>query len=215
MRFDILTIFPGLYQPFLKESLIAKAIKNDKISLNIHNIRDFTRDKHNTVDDKPYGGGPGMVLMVEPVYRCLKSIKKLKKSKVIIMTPKGKTYKQKVATKYSQLDQLILICGRYEGFDERIKEFTDQEISIGNYITMGGEIPSMVIIESIARLIPGVLGHKESVTEESFAQGKDYLEYPQYTRPDKFKGLKVPKILLSGDHKKIKTWRQNKSKTKK
>ncbi|MDZ7798905.1 MAG: tRNA (guanosine(37)-N1)-methyltransferase TrmD [Patescibacteria group bacterium] len=215
MRFDILTIFPGLFKSFLKESLIAKAIKNDKISLNIHNIRDFSRDKHNTVDDKPYGGGPGMVLMVEPIYKCLKSIKRLKESKTIILTPKGRNYKQKTAFKYSQLDQLILICGRYEGFDERIKEFVDGELSIGNYITMGGEIPSMVIVESVARLIPGVLGDKESVIEESFAQKKDYLEYPQYTRPAEYKGLKVPKILLSGDHKKIRIWRQNNSRTKK
>ncbi len=215
MRFDIVTLFPGIFTSFLKESILNKAQTNKKISFKLHNFRRFAKDKHRVVDDKPYGGGPGMVLKVDPIVSCLKSIKRKKKSKVILLTPKGKEFSQKIAKSLSSLDQIILICGRYEGFDERVRKFVDTEISVGSYITMGGEAPAMVITEAVSRLIPGVLGHKESIEEESFSNTLNYIEYPQYTRPPVYKGLKVPKVLISGHHKKITEWRQKNSKIKK
>lgn len=182
------------------------------MKIRIHNIRDFAKDKHKTVDDRPYGGGPGMILKIEPLYSCLKSIKRKKKSKVVVLAPGGKTFDQKMAKSLSKLDQLILICGRYEGFDERIMKFVDLKISIGDYVLTGGEIPAMVIVDAVARLIPGVLGNQDSTKDETFSKSKDYIEYPQYTRPENFKGMKVPKVLLSGNHKKIAGWRAKKSK---
>lgn len=209
MRVDILTIFPQIFDSYFSESIIKRAKKKGLLNIKVHNIRSFAGDKHKTVDDRPYGGGPGMILKVEPIYRCLKSIKRKKKSKVIILTPGGKTFDQRVAKNLSKLDQLILICGRYEGFDERVNKFVDTQISIGDYVLTGGEIPAMVIVDAITRLIPGVLGNKESIKDETFSKDKNYIEYPQYTRPENFKTIKVPKVLLSGHHQEIKKWREN------
>jgi tRNA (guanine37-N1)-methyltransferase len=212
MRFDILTIFPPIFNSFLNESILKKAQVKKQITVNIHDIRKFAADRHKTVDDKPYGGGPGMVLKAEPLYACLRNIKKYNKAKVIFLSAKGKTYNQKMAQGLAKEKQLIVICGRYEGIDERIKKYADLELSLGPYVTMGGEVGAMVLIESISRLIPGVLGKYSSIKEESFSKNLKYLEYPQYTRPPVFKGAKVPAVLLSGDHAKIRVWRDKSSK---
>jgi tRNA (guanine37-N1)-methyltransferase len=224
MQYDILTIFPHIFDSYLNESILKRAQKKKLIKINIHNFRDFATDKHHTVDDKPYGGGPGMLLKVEPLYKCLKSIKRKKsarggsamggKSKVILLTPKGKTFNQNMAKKLLELDQLILISGRYEGFDERIRKYVDEQISIGDYVLTGGELPAMSIIDATARLLPGVLGDDNSSKDESFSKNLNFIEYPHYTRPENFKGVKVPKVLLSGNHKKIDTWRLKNSKIK-
>ncbi len=218
MKFNILTLFPDLIHDYAQTSILGRAQKNGQIEICAHNFRDFTLDKQHHVDDKPYGGGAGMVLQVEPIYRCLESVglvkdgKKIKKSKtkIIIMDPDGKKFDQKMAKQFSKLDNLIVICGRYEGFDERVYKFIDEKISVGDYVLAGGELPALTITEATARLIPGVLGNQESLIEETFVQG--LLEYPQYTRPENFMGLKVPKILLSGDHKNIAQWRQKNTK---
>jgi len=215
MKFDILTIFPDIFESYFNESIIKRAQKNKKIKINIHNFRDFATDKHRSVDDKPYGGGPGMLLKIEPLYKCLKSIKKKKKSRIILLTPKGKKFNQKKAKSLTKYDQLILVTGRYEGFDARIKKYIDEEISIGDYVLTGGELPAMTIIDATTRLLPGVLGDDQSSKNETFTKNKKYIEYPQYTRPEKFMSQKVPKVLLSGNHKKISEWRQLHSKIKK
>jgi len=219
INFDIITIFPDFFNSFLSESIIKKAQEKNLISINIHNLRDFTKDKHKTVDDKPFGGGEGMVMKVEPIYRAIKKLRRSKiesrKSKVVLFTPRGKKFNQKLAFSFSKLDQLILICGRYEGIDERVAEnLVDEKISIGDFVLMGGEIPAMAVIESVSRLIPGVAGNKELL--KRITKKKGFLEFPQYTRPEVFKPEKgkkwsVPKILLSGHHKKIKQWREKKS----
>jgi len=223
MQFDIITIFPKIFDSYLKESFIKKAQENGLIKIRIHNLRDFTTDKHKTVDDRPYGGGLGMVLKVEPIFKTIETIKrknrKTKKQKVILFTPRGKKFNQRMAYKLSKLDRIITICGRYEGVDERVAKYiADMELSIGDYDLMGGELPAMVVIETIARLIPGVLG-KPELLKERITKEKGFIEYPQYTRPPKFypKGKfrrarpevwKVPKVLLSGHHKKIEEWRK-------
>jgi tRNA (guanine37-N1)-methyltransferase len=219
MVFDIITIFPKIFDSFLKESFIKKAQKKGLIKIRIHNLRDFTTDRHKTVDDKPYGGGLGMVLKLEPIYKAVKSIKskvKSQKSKVILFTPRGKQFNQKMAYQLSKLDQIIMISGRYEGVDERVAKYiADLQLSIGPYDLMGGELPAMVVIETITRLIPGVIGKPEFLKERVFKGG--FVEYPQYTRPEVFspkKGVywKVPKVLLSGNHKKIQEWREKRKK---
>lgn len=224
MRFDIITIFPDIFASYFSESIISRAQKKNLISICVHNLRDFTIDKHKTTDDTPYGGGAGMVMKIEPIYKAIESIKvsaqggsalggKSQKSKVrtILFSAKGKKYTQSDAKRLSGYENLILICGRYEGVDERvIKYIADEEISIGDYILTGGEIPAMVAVDSVTRLISGVLGNNESVKYESHS-AKGYLEHPQYTKPETFNGWKVPKILLSGNHKKIKEWRDKKS----
>ena len=187
----------------------------------MHNLRDYTEDKHKSVDDTPYGGGVGMVLKIEPIYKVLKKIvgkKRIKnKTKIILLSAKGKKFDQAIARRFSKLDKLILICGRYEGVDERVAKYlVDEEISVGDYVLTGGEIPAMVVVDSVSRLIKGVLGNKESIKEESFLK-KDYLEYPHYTRPeifspDKKTNWKVPEVLLSGNHQKIKEWKEKCSK---
>lgn len=211
MRFDIITIFPNIFDFYFKESIIGRAQKDKLIKINVINLRDYTRDKHKTVDDRPYGGGAGMVMMVEPIYKAVKDIKKnIKKNKrkIILLSAKGKKFDQKMAKKLSKLEQIILICGRYEGVDERVAQhIADEEISIGEYILTGGELPAMVIVDTISRLIKGVI-NKESLKEESFSQNNN-TEYPQYTRPEKFQRWKVPKVLLSGNHQEIKKWRAN------
>lgn len=212
MEFIILSIFPKLFNSYLKESLLAKALAKKVIKLKILNIRDYTLDRHKKVDDAPYGGGPGMVMKVEPIYRCLKQIKKKKKSKIILLDPRGQQFNQKKANNYSKLNQLIIICGRYEGVDERLREFIDECVSIGPYVLSGGEIAAMTIIEATARLIKGFVGDQESLKEETFSWQEKPFEYPKYTRPAVFiagkKKLVVPKALLSGNHAEIREWRE-------
>lgn len=207
MKFDILTIFPEIFTSYFNETILKRAQQKKLIQIKVHNIRDHTSDKHKTVDDKPYGGGPGMILKIEPIYKQLKSIKRDKKSKVVLLTPTGKQFSQRIAKRYSKLNQLILISGRYEGIDARVEKLVDEKISIGAYVLSGGEIPVMTIIEAATRLIPGVLGHKESAEDDTFAKGEEYIEYPQYTRPEKFRNWAVPKVLLSGNHQVIAEWR--------
>jgi len=251
IRFDIITIFPEIFNSYLKESLLYRAQKKKLVKINIHNLRKWATDRHQAVDDRPFGGGLGMVLKVEPIYKAVGDIKKKsktelpfieakrrdksllypslrlgqvkkrtkssspiksQKSKVILFTPRGKKFSQKMAYQFSKLDQMIMICGRYEGVDERVaKHIADLELSIGDYDLMGGELPAQVLIETITRLIPGVLG-KPQLLKERITKGKGFIEYEQYTRPEIFepkKGIKwrIPKVLLSGHHKKIEEWR--------
>jgi len=210
MQFDIITIFPNIFDSYLKESLIKKAIDKKLLKINVHNLRDFANDPRRTVDDRPYGGGLGMVLMVEPISKALKKIKK-KNSKVILFTPRGKTFNQKKAFQLKKYYQIIFICGRYEGVDERVKNLVDEEISIGEYDLMGGELPALIVIETMARLIPNVIGKKELLNERLTKSG-GFIEYPQYTRPETFNKWKVPKVLLSGNHKEIGEWRDKRKK---
>ena len=222
LKFDIITIFPEIFDSYLNSGLIARAQKKRLIGVKAHNLRKWTTDRHKTVDDRPYGGGLGMVLKIEPIYKAIKEIKKVKKltnrkRKVILFTPRGKKFNQKLAFSLSKLNQLILICGRYEGVDERAaKHIADLELSIGDYDLMGGELPAMVLMETVARLIPGVLG-KPELLKERITKEKGFIEYPQYTRPEIFqpkrgKAWKVPKVLLSGNHKNIEQWRKKRAK---
>ena len=217
MKFDIITIFPDLFKNFIGESLLARAQKKKLIKINLHNLRKWTTDNHKTVDGRPYGGGAGMVLKVEPIYKAVKAVKSKKgKTRVILLSAKGKTFDQKKAQQLTKYDQVVFICGRYEGVDERVaKHVADEEISIGNYVLFGGEIPTMVIMEAVSRLIPGVVAKEESIKNESFAKGAT-KEHPHYTRPEVFilngKKLKVPPVLLSGNHKDIEEWRAKNSK---
>lgn len=220
MTFDILTLFPESFDSYFGASIVKRAIQAKKIQVRLHNFRDHARDKHHTVDDSPYGGGPGMVLKVEPIYRALKKIRRKKNSRIVLLTPQGGTFHQRIAERFSTLDQLIVICGRYEGFDERVRAFMDEEISIGDYVLTGGEVPAMVIVDAVTRLLPGVLGDSDSIQDETFSDGADSIEYPQYTRPEVFaprgvKPMRVPPILLSGDHAKIKAWRAARRRRKK
>ncbi|MFH1235497.1 MAG: tRNA (guanosine(37)-N1)-methyltransferase TrmD [Parcubacteria group bacterium] len=207
MRFDILTIFPKLFDSFMRETLIAKAIAKRRMSVHAHDIRRAAVDKHHTVDDRPYGGGPGMILKVEPIVKTLKRLPRKKNRHIVLLTPQGRQFTQYVAKRYASYDQLILISGRYEGFDHRIMKYIDEELSIGPYVLSGGEIPAMVVIETVSRLIPGVIGHPEATVDETFSHSPDYIEYPQYTRPGVFRGQRVPKVLLGGNHKEIRAWR--------
>ncbi len=210
MRFDILTIFPHLLDSYLSESLLKRAQNNNLLSINTHDIREYTTDPHKKVDSTPYGGGPGMVYQVEPVVNTLEALPREKKHLVILTSPRGKPFTQKMSQQLAKYDQLIFVCPRYEGIDERIKKYIDKEVSIGPYVLNGGEIAAMVMIEAISRHIPGVLGKASSLEEESFSK-EGILEYPQYTRPEIFRNSRVPKVLLSGNHKKIKEWRDQKS----
>ena len=203
MKIDILTLFPSMFDNFWNESIIARAIIDKKVEINIHNIRDYTLDKHNRVDDYPIGGGEGMVLMIEPIYRALEALK-TDNSYIIMMTPQGNVYKQEIAYKFAKKEHLILLCGHYEGFDERIRTLVDEEISIGDFVLTGGELPSMVITDSIVRLLDGVI-LEDSHKNDSF--NNNLLDYPVYTKPIEFMGMKVPDILLSGHHQNINKWR--------
>ena len=209
IRFDVLTLFPGMISPMFEDSILKRAIDNNLISINLHDFREFSKMKHHNVDDTPYGGGAGMVLMCPPIYDCLTSIEGYDKALKILLTPQGIKYSQKVTKELVKYDHIILICGHYEGFDERIRSFVDMEISIGDYVLTGGEIPAMAIIDSVSRLIPGVLHNEESAPTDSFEN--DLLEFPQYTKPYDFMGMKVPDILLSGNHQEIDKWRKNES----
>ena len=204
MKIDILTLFPNMFTGFINESIIKRAINNNLVEINIHNIRDYSPFKNKQVDDYPFGGGPGMVLMCEPVFNAIESLKK-ENTKVIMLTPSGEVFNQKVAYGLSKLDHIILLCGHYEGFDERIKSIVDMEISIGDYILTGGEIPAMAITDTIVRLIPGVINN-ESLDSESF--NNNLLDYPVYTRPEVFRDMKVPEVLLSGHHANIEKYRK-------
>ena len=217
IRFDIITIFPKIFTSYFSESILKRAQQKKLIKINIHNFRDTTTNRHQTVDDRPYGGGPGMILMVEPIYKTLQKIKKTQKHKnrIIMLTPAGKIFDQKMAKRLSRYDQLILLCGRYEGFDARLEKFVDEKVSIGNYVLAGGELPAMIVVEAVARNIPGVVGHEHALDEETFSPNLDYIEYPQYTRPETFKGMRVPKVLLSGNHTEIAAWRRKMSKKRK
>ncbi len=208
MRFDLVTIFPKIFDSYFGESILKRAQENKKIKIKAHDLRVFSSDKHKNVDDKPYGGGVGMVMQVEPIAKCIKKVKK-KNSRVILLSAKGKVLKQKDFQRWTKYDQLVLVSGRYEGVDERVKKFIDEEVSIGEYVLTGGELGSMIIVDGVSRLLPGVLGKDESSKDESYSDGKT-LEYPQYTRPEEYEGLKVPEVLLSGDHKKIAEWRDKK-----
>lgn len=227
MRFDIVTIFPKMFDSYLGESILARAQKKKLISVNTHDLRKWTTDKHQTVDDKPYGGGPGMVMKVEPFYRAISAIKGLgfrvqglgKKTRIILTSAKGKQFTQEDARRLSKYKQIIILCGRYEGVDERVAEhLADEELSIGPYVLTGGELPAMIMIDAISRQIKGVLGKAESLEEKRGAKSyklkaiSSSLGFPQYTRPENFRNWKMPKILLSGNHKKIEGWRRRMAK---
>lgn len=208
MKIDILSLFPEMFDNVFNESIIKRAINDNKVSIKIHDFREFTLDPHKKVDDTPYGGGAGMVLTPQPIFDCVESIK-TPDSKVILLTPDGVPYKQSIAYDLSKESHLIIICGHYEGFDERIRSLADLEISIGDYVLTGGEIPAMVLVDSITRLLPGVI-NEESHLADSF-NDKYLLDYPTYTKPREFRGMEVPEVLLSGDHAKIAEWRYNES----
>ena len=207
MRIDILTLFPDMFSGVFEESIIKRAIDEGKVKINLVNFRDYTNDPHNKVDDTPYGGGAGMVLACQPIFDCVKSIR-TDDSIVILLTPDGEVYKQEKAYELSKAKHLILICGHYEGFDERIRSICDMELSIGDYVLTGGEVASMVLVDSITRLIPGVIT-EESHENDSF--NNHLLDYPTYTKPRVYEGMEVPEVLLSGDHKKIDEWRKSES----
>ncbi len=213
MRIDVITIFPGMFEPVLGESIIKRARRKRKIDIRLHDLRKYAQGKHRKVDDKPFGGGPGMLMKVEPLFKAVSDIlgvRKKKGCKVLLLTPQGKRLDQKKVRQIAELKRILLICGHYEGVDERVRKlFVDEEISIGDYVLTGGELPSMVLIDAVVRLIPGVLGDENSNVSESFEGG--LLEYPQYTRPSDFRGLEVPKVLVSGDHNKIDEWRRHQS----
>lgn len=207
MKIDILTLFPKMFEGFLSESIIGRAISDGKVTINVHNFRDYSKDPHKKVDDYGFGGGPGMVLMPQPIFDAVDSLR-TEDSFIILMTPQGKKYNQVMAKDLVKLKHIIIICGHYEGFDERIRSLADLEISIGDFILTGGEIPAMVITDSVVRLIDGVI-MKESVMEESF--NDNLLDYPVYTHPVDFRGMKVPDVLLSGHHENINKWRKEES----
>jgi len=213
MKIDILTLFPNMFNGFLNESIIKRAIEKDSVTIKVHNIRDYTVYKNNQVDDTPYGGGAGMVLMCDPIFRAIKALK-TPKSKVLIMTPQGKVFNQKVAYDLSKEKHLIIICGHYEGFDERILSIVDMEISIGDYVLTGGEIPSMAVTDAIVRLLDGVIT-SDSHINDSF--NNNLLDYPTYTKPRVYNDMEVPEVLLSGHHENIEKWRREQQieKTKK
>jgi len=215
MQFDIVTIFPGIFDSYFSESILKRAQEKQHIEMNIHNLRDYTTDKHHTTDDTPYGGGPGMVMKVGPIVRAIEDIEASspgKTARVILTSAKGSQYTQARARKYvKDFDQLIILCGRYEGVDERVMEMVDDEISVGPYVLTGGEIAAMAITDSITRLLPGVLGNVASSKDESHSK-EGLLEYPQYTKPENFRGWKVPEVLLSGNHEEISKWRKEQMK---
>jgi len=228
MRFDIITIFPRIFDSYFSESILARAQAKNLIDINIHDLRDWAEGVHRQVDDRPFGGGPGMVLKVEPIYKAVEKITKKHsmKTRVILLSAKGKTFTQNDAKRLSKYKQIVFVCGRYEGVDERVAKYlSDEEISIGDYVLTGGELPAMIILDAVSRLLPGVIGKKESLTEESFTiynkRGNiKYVEYPHYTRPEIFEPKKkikwiAPKVLLSGNHKKIQEWRLKNAKLKK
>ena len=212
MRIDILTLFPEMFDCVLSASMLGRAQANGLIDIRVHNIRDYTDNKHRKADDYPFGGGAGLVMMAQPIYDCMSAVLDGGSAHRILMTPRGRTLNQKIAKELSQNDRIVLLCGHYEGVDERVMEIIDDEISIGDYVLTGGELPAMALVDCVSRLIPGVLGSEESAVDESFSD--DLLEYPQYTRPASFRGMDVPEILLNGHHAKIQAWRQEQARLK-
>jgi len=215
IHFDIVTIFPEVISAYTNSSIIKRAQEKELVKINIHNLRNWATDKHKSVDDKPYGGGPGMLMKIEPIFNCLKDLKK-ENSIVILTSPKGEKLTQKKLKELSANTNAhyIILCGHYEGFDQRIHDYlVDYEYSIGDYVLSGGELPALVLVDGITRLIPGVLGNEQSLISETF--NSDIPDYPQYTKPEEFNGWKVPDILLSGNHKEIKKWRESMSKMSK
>ncbi|MDD5009170.1 MAG: tRNA (guanosine(37)-N1)-methyltransferase TrmD [Syntrophorhabdaceae bacterium] len=207
MIFTILTLFPNIFHSPLQESIIKKAFDKGLINFNIIDIRDFAGDVHKTCDDKPYGGGPGMVMKIEPIYRAMEFVEKtFGRPRYVLLTPQGRPFDQATAERYGRLAHVCLVCGRYEGVDERVIDCVDEEVSIGDYVLSGGEIPALVLIDAISRNIPGVVGNEGSVADESFRE--PLLEYPQYTRPETFMDMEVPPVLLSGNHEQIRRWRR-------
>jgi tRNA (guanine37-N1)-methyltransferase len=223
MQFDILTIFPAIFNSYFSESILGRARKKKIIRINVHNLRQWAKDKHKTVDDTPYGGGAGMVLKIEPICKAMQFLKSNNtsalagqkiKTRTILFSAKGKIFTQTDAKRLVKYDQIIIICGRYEGVDERVAKYlADEELSIGSYVLTGGEIPAMVLVDALTRLLPGSLGNAGSAREESH-QKKGYLEYPHYTKPENFRGWLVPKVLLSGHHQEIEKWRKKQSQFK-
>ena len=210
VQFDIITLFPSMFESPLREGIISKAQKKGLIDIRVHDLREYTEDRHRTADDTPYGGGAGMVMKVEPIVRAIEAIRlPTGKTRTVFLTPQGALLKQEKAKKLSTYSQVLILCGRYEGIDERVLSFIDEEISIGDFVLTGGEIAAMAVLDVVARLVPGVVGDAASVSEDTFSNS--LLKYPQYTRPDNFRGLAVPEILLSGDHKKIAEWRSAES----
>jgi len=206
-NFDVITLFPKAFELINNLGVITRALDKNLIDVNLHDLREYGEGSYRQVDDKPYGGGAGMVLKPEPIYKAYESIEKFPKSKTLLMTPQGKVLKQKDLSRWSSLDQMIIICGQYEGFDERIRCLADEEISIGDYVLSGGEIPALSIINGLTRLLPGALGDPDSLINES--HNSTLLEYPQYTRPQVFRDMKVPDVLMNGNHKEIECWRED------
>ncbi|MGD0114655.1 MAG: tRNA (guanosine(37)-N1)-methyltransferase TrmD [Dehalococcoidia bacterium] len=212
MRIDVLTLFPEMFSGPLQASILGRAVESGRVEIVLHNIRDYSKDKHHIVDDYPYGGGPGMVMKPEPLFDAVEAVAAMdeRKARVVLLTPQGRLLTQAVGDELSACERLILVCGHYEGVDERVREYlVDDEISIGDYVLSGGELPAMVLIDVVVRRLPGVLGSEDSLAEESHAQG--LLEYPQYTRPAEFRGWSVPEPLLSGNHAQIAAWRREQS----
>lgn len=214
MRFDVLTLFPEIFSGYLTQSLLKLAIEKGLVEVCLHNIRDWAQGKHKTVDDRPFGGGPGMVLKVEPVVECVEAVQQLgpKPGRTVLLTPQGRRLNQEVIEQLATHERLLLLCGRYEGFDERVRTILEpEEISIGDFILNGGEVAAMVVIDSVIRLVPGVLGDEESSQQDSFSGSERLLEFAQYTRPREYRGHEVPEILLSGNHEQIARWREEQS----
>ena len=214
MRFDVLTLFPEIFRGYLGQSLLKKAIDRQLLSVDLHNLRDWSDGPHHKVDDRPFGGGPGMVLMVEPIVRAVEEIQKIddQPATPVLLTPGGQPLDQAVVEELADQQRLILICGRYEGFDERVVDILrPRQVSVGDYILNGGEVAAMVVLDAVMRLIPGALGHDESNVDDSFSSGNRLLEYAQYTRPREFRGHEVPEILLTGNHQQIAQWRKQQS----
>ena len=205
MNIDVLTLFPGMFAGPLDESIVGRARALGRLTLKIHNLRDYTHDRHRTVDDRPFGGGPGMLLKPEPVFEAVEGLAG-ERTRTVLLTPTGRKLTQAIVREFASAEHILLVCGSYEGFDERIRQgLADDEISIGDYVLTNGALPAMVLIDAVARLLPGVLGDESSSVDESFSQG--LLEYPQYTRPAEYRGMKVPEVLLSGNHAEIARWR--------
>ena len=209
MKIDVLTLFPAMFVGPLDESIVKRARQAGLLDLRLHNLRDYAHDRHKTVDDRPFGGGPGMLLKPEPIFEAVENLAR-EQTRVVLLSPAGRSFNQAIARELAQCDDLLLISGHYEGFDERVREeLADDELSIGDYVLTNGALPAMVVIDAVTRLLPGALGDDQSAHEESFSHG--LLEYPQYTRPAEFRGLKVPEVLLSGNHAEIAKWRADQS----
>ena len=211
MRIDVLTLFPEMFAGPLDVSMVARARKSGLLDLQVRNLRDWTHDRHKTVDDRPFGGGPGMVLKPEPIFEAVAALAG-EKTRVVMMAPTGRPFTQAIARELAQADHLLFLCGSYEGFDERIRTLIHDELSIGDYVLTNGGLPAMVVIDAVTRLIPGVLGDDESASDESFSHG--LLEYPHYTRPAEFRGMKVPEVLMSGNHAEIEKWRREQARVR-